>query len=76
MWDRYLMASIRLQPPEPFTYTKPDEWLCWKKRFDNFVFNTEGDERQVRSLLYCLGEEAEDVLALRYFNHSQGSNIA
>ena len=61
------MASIRLQPPKPFTFTKPDEWLFWKKCFEQFRvasrLNSKGDERQVRTLLYCLGEEAEDVLA-------------
>ena len=61
------MASIRLQPPEPFTFTKPDEWLRWKKRFEQFRvasgLNNEAEERQVNTLLYCLGEEADDVLA-------------
>ena len=30
------MASIRLQPPEPFDFKKPDEWLRWKRRFQQF----------------------------------------
>ena len=60
------MTSIRLQPPEPFTFTKPDEWLRWKKGFEQFRvasgLNNEAEERQVSTLLYCLGVEADDVL--------------
>ena len=60
------MASIRLQPPEPFDFKKPDEWLRWKRRFQQFRLASglqdESDERQVSTLLYCLGDEAEDTL--------------
>ena len=59
------MASIRLQPPEPVDFKKPDEWLCWKRHFQQFRLasgpQSESDERQV-STLYCLGDEAEDIL--------------
>lgn len=60
------MASIRLQPPESFNFAKPDEWPRWKRRFEQFQ-NASGlageDElRQVSTLLYCLGEAADDVL--------------
>ena len=30
------MASVRLQPPPPFDFRNPDEWLCWKWRFEQF----------------------------------------
>ena len=60
------MASLRLQPPEPFDFKKPDEWPRWSKRFEQFRvasgLNSEDDHRQVCTLLYCLGNEAEDVL--------------
>ena len=46
---------------------KPDEWLRWNKSFEQFHvasgLNTEGDGGQVSTLLYCFGEEAENVLA-------------
>ena len=32
------MASIRLAPPEPFDFSKPDEWPRWKRRFEQFGF--------------------------------------
>ncbi len=61
------MASVRLQPPEPFNLKTPDEWPRWKKRFDQFRLasglSDESEERQVSTLLYLLGSEAEDVLS-------------
>ena len=60
------MANIRLQPPAPFNFSKPDEWPKWRKRFEQFRsasgLNAEGEPRQVDTLLYCMGEEAESVL--------------
>ena len=60
------MASIRLQPPNPFSFKNPDDWPKWKRRFAQFRSASglaEQDEgRQVSTLLYCLGEDAEDVL--------------
>lgn len=63
MASRY---SVPLQPPTQFRFDSPDEWPRWKRRFEQFRvasgLSEEGEERQVSTLLYCLGEEAEDVL--------------
>ena len=60
------MASIQLKPPEPFNFAKPDEWPRWKSRFEQFRsasgLSEEDDKRQVSTLLYCLGQDADDVL--------------
>ena len=60
------MAQLHLQPPEPFTFRNPDDWPRWKRRFEQFCIASglaEGSaERQVSTLLYCLGEQAEAVL--------------
>jgi transposase InsO family protein len=60
------MASLRLQPPASFNFQQPDEWPRWKSRFEQFRaasgLSGEAEERQVSTLLYCLGENAEDVL--------------
>ena len=62
------MAGIRLQPPEPFNFRNPDDWQRWKRRFQQFREASGLDEsaetKQVSTLLYSLGEEAEAVLAL------------
>ena len=61
-----LAASFQLQPPAPFNFNQPEEWPRWKSRFEQFrlasgLLTTE-DEQQVSTLLYCLGEQAEEVL--------------
>ena len=55
---------IYLQPPEPFNFRNPDDWPCWKSRFrDASGLSIESSSKQVSTFLYCLGEEAESVLA-------------
>ena len=60
------MAGIQFQPPEKFNFKQPDEWPHWRKHFEQFRvasgLSTESSARQVNTLLYCLGEEAEDLL--------------
>ena len=60
------MASVPLQPPAKFNFSNPDRWLKWRKCFEQFHIVSgmagESEERQISTVLYCLGEEAEDVL--------------
>ena len=57
---------VPLQPPQSFRFDAPDEWPRWRRRFQQFRvvsgLSKEDEERQVSTLLYCLGEQAEDVL--------------
>ena len=61
------MAQIRLQPPDPFNFHNPDDWSRWQRRFEQFrvasALTEDEQKKQVSTLLYCLGEEAEGVLA-------------
>ena len=61
------MSTLQLRPPEPFKFKSPDGWLKWKRRFEQYRdasgLSGESDARQVSTLLYCLGEEENDVLA-------------
>ena len=60
------MATIQLQAPNPFNFKHPDDWQKWKRRFEQYRhasgLATETEQRQVSTLLYCLGKQAEDVL--------------
>ena len=60
-----VMANIRLTPPEPFDFSKPEEWPRWKRRFEQFSYASgvsgENNQRQISTLLYYLWEGAEDV---------------
>ena len=61
------MAQIRLEPPGHFNFRTPDDLPRWKRRFEQFLvasgLATEDDAKQVNTLLYCIGEEAEGVLS-------------
>ena len=61
------MATIQLQPPNPFDFKHPDDWQKWKRRFEQYRhasgLATGSEQQQVSTLLYCLGEQAEDVLS-------------
>ena len=49
-----------------FDFKCPDAWPKWKRRFQQYLTATgldkEEDARKISMLLYCLGEESEDVL--------------
>ena len=59
-------ATIQLQTPQPFDFSTPDEWFRWKHRFKQFRYasglSQESGQWQVSTLLYCLGQDADDVL--------------
>ena len=59
------MRSIQLQPPKPFDFRNPDNWLWWRSCFKQFHvasgLSTSPAIQQVSTLLYCIGEEAEAV---------------
>ena len=48
------------------TMNLAEDWLKWIRRFEQYRLASglaeKGEERQVSTLLYCLGENAEDVL--------------
>ena len=60
------MASVPLETPHPLNFHNPDDWPKWKRRFEQYCLASglswESDDRQVSTQLYCLGEEAVDVL--------------
>lgn len=57
---------IPIATPEQFDFKRPDQWLRWKRRFEQFLsasgLDKESDERRTSTLLYCLGPDADDVL--------------
>jgi len=59
--------NVPLQPPSAFRFDHPDEWAKWKQCFEQFRLasrlSAESEERQISTLLYTLGEDAEDVLS-------------
>ena len=60
------MAQLRLEPPAPFDFRKPDDWPQWKRRFEQYFeassLSEDSAKKQVNTFLYCLREEAEGVV--------------
>ena len=65
----WTMASNNalLSVPASFPFDTPDHWPKWKCHFQQYRLvsglSWESEECQVNTLLYCLGEEAKDILA-------------
>ena len=61
------ITAVQLQPPEPFDFRNPTQWSRWKRRFEQYRvasgLATTFQLRQVTTMLYCLGDEANDILA-------------
>eukprot|EP00112_Aurelia_sp_Birch-Aquarium-sp1_P024656 Seg788.12 transcript_id=Seg788.12/GoldUCD/mRNA.D3Y31 product="hypothetical protein" protein_id=Seg788.12/GoldUCD/D3Y31 len=60
------MALFQVSTPEKFNF-KPEEWGRWIRRFERFRIasksNEENEEAQVNTLIYSMGDEADDILA-------------
>lgn len=61
------MASYQISPPEKFNFREPDKWPVWIRRFQRFSqasgLTEKGEESQVNALVYCMGPEADDIMA-------------
>ena len=61
------MASYQIAPPEKFDFHQPDTWPKWIRRFERYSqasgLAAKGDESQVNALVYCMGEEADDIMS-------------
>ena len=61
------MAAFRVSSPEAFDFSKPDSWPRWIRRFERFRqasgLETKGQESQVNTLIYTMGDKADDILS-------------
>ncbi|GBL76715.1 Retrovirus-related Pol polyprotein from transposon 17.6 [Araneus ventricosus] len=61
------MAALHINPPENFTFSTPCNWSKWKIRFERYRIasglSTKTGNEQVNSLLYIMGEQAEDIFS-------------
>ena len=60
------MATYNISPPETFSFTSPEEWPKWIRRFEWFRqasgLDAKAEERQVNTLIYTMGDQADDIL--------------
>ena len=61
------MEGIQLKHPEQFDFKRPERWNRWKCHFKLYHVASGlaecSEERDVCTLLYCLGKDAENVLS-------------
>ena len=59
------MASYQIAPPKRFTFSNPESWLQWARQFERFHLASElskQKEYQINTLVYTMGDAAEDIL--------------
>ena len=71
------VANFQVTPPEKFSF-KPEDWPKWIQRFDRFCKATgldkETGENQVNTLIYTMGEQADDIFISFEFTAEQEKN--
>lgn len=59
-------ATFSINLPESLDFSKPQDWEKWIRRFERFRVASDLDKssqaNQVNTLIYCMGDEADDVL--------------
>ncbi|KAK0150891.1 Gag-Pol polyprotein [Merluccius polli] len=59
-------ATFTIQPPDAFDFAKPQDWERWIRRFERFRLasnrHLSTEANQVNTLIYCMGDEADDIL--------------
>ena len=60
-----MAATYQVTPPEQFTFSRPQEWPKWIRRFERFRnatgLATKEETVQVNTLIYTMGDEADDI---------------
>ena len=61
------MAELRISPPEAFTFSRPEEWTKWIRRFERFRQASGLAEKeqvsQIHTLIDMMGDSAEAILS-------------
>lgn len=68
----------KFKPPENFNFEKPGEWPSWRQRFTRFRSATklsyEDGDVQVSTLIYAMGNEAENIFKTFDFKEDEDEN--
>ena len=68
----------KLPAPAEFDFAQPEEWPNWRKRFERYRSATElnkaDEERQVNTLIYTMGPQAETIFAQLGLTEAQRVN--
>ena len=73
-----VLSSFQISPPERFDFAKQEKWPHWIRRFERFRIASQLDqntgESQVNTLIYCMGDEADDILSSFNLINDQGKD--
>lgn len=68
-------AFFQISPPSEFDFSRPEEWPLWLSRFERFRhasgLDKQSEEKQVNTLLYAMGPEAESIVRCRDLTKDQ-----
>ena len=60
-----MAQTFQIATPNAFCFSKPNEW--WIRRFECFhsasALDEKADSVQVNTLIYVMGDEADDIMA-------------
>ena len=73
-------ATFQVATPEPFSFASPEEWPRWIRRFERFRqasgLASRGGEAQVNTLIYTMGDQADDILHSFTLSEEDRTNYA
>ena len=78
--DIAVMDRFQVLPPPNFTFTQPEEWPKWIRRFERFRIASglelQSEENQVNTLIYTMGDDAEDVITALHMTEEELNDYA
>ncbi|UYV69307.1 K02A2.6-like [Cordylochernes scorpioides] len=61
----FLILSCRIQPPETFDFSTPNEWPKWRKRFERYLvvsgMKKKEEADKIDLFMYLMGDRADDI---------------
>ena len=69
--------SYSIKSPEPFNFNNSSEWSNWIRRFERYRLASklveESQKNQVNTLMYVLGDKADDIFTSFGLTEEQAS---
>ena len=71
-------VSYQVSPLNQFNFNHPEEWPKWARRFERFRkasgLTNKDEEAQVNTLIYTMGDDAEDILCSFRLSEADSKN--
>ncbi|UYV63401.1 hypothetical protein LAZ67_2003965, partial [Cordylochernes scorpioides] len=63
--QRSVTSAARIQPPETFDFSTPNEWPKWRKRFERYLvvsgMKKKEEADKIDLFMYLMGDRADDI---------------